>query len=93
MSVVTDFLNKTFHDEIVDVKPPREWWEDYHDVGPRQEGYIVRVVYKYKGMKDIKFSIDNEHLKLVSAIRAARRARRFYADACKKIKQRNENTK
>ena len=94
---IQNFLNRAFADYIVAVEPPREWWIDYRDVGMRLEGYKVPVTYKYAGRKERTFSIDNEHLRLITPEMAIDDAQKFYEKTMKKIElrkqQENENTK
>ena len=87
------FFKKTFHDEIIAIKPPVEWLQAYRDVGVRVEGYAVFVTYKYRGNDKILFSIDNDHLQLISAQRAAKRAQEFYEKMVKKLENNNGKTK
>ena len=94
---IQDFLNRVFSDYIVAVEPPHEWWNYYYDVGMRLEGYKVPVTYKYAGRKERTFSIDNEHLRLITPEMAIDDAQKFYEKTLKKIESRkqqeNENTK
>ena len=87
------FIDRTFHDEIIAIKPPVEWLQAYRDIGVRVEGYAVFVTYKYKGNDKILFPIDNEHLQLVSAKRAAKRAQEFYGKIVRKLENNNGKTK
>ena len=87
------FITKTFHDEIIAVAEPREWWIEYRDIGKRLEGYIVTVTYKYRGKRNLYSVIDNDHFHLISPERALKDAKAFYSKTLQKIKTRNENTK
>ena len=90
---IKNFYERTFRDEIVTVEPPREWWIEYRDIGRRLEGYIVPVVYKYRGKRNLCATIDNDHLNFISKEKALQNAMTFYNNAIKKIKARNENSK
>ena len=87
------FIDRIFNDEIIAIKPPVEWLQAYRDVGVRVEGYAVFVTYKYKGNDKILFPIDNDHLKLISAKRAAKRAQEFYEKIVRKLENSNDKTK
>lgn len=80
-------LNIAFRDEVVAISGPHEWWWEYRDVGKRLEGYLVVVKYKYAGEKKYHFTIDNDHLQLVSANDALKNAKDFYSRVCAKIQQ------
>ena len=90
---INNFIKRTFHDEIVAVEPPREWWMEYRDVGRRLEAYVVSVVYKYRGAQTAYFSVDNDHFLLVTPQKALKNANDFYLRTLQQIKNRNENTK
>ena len=90
---IKDFYEKTFHDEIVAIEEPREWWLEYRDIGRRLEGYIVPVTYKYRGKRNMCAWIDNDHMNLISKEKALQNATTFYNNVINKIKMRNENTK
>lgn len=90
---IKDFMNKTFHDEVVAVAPPREFYYTYRDIGIRLESFVVTVTYKYRGRVNYFFCIDNDHLKLVSVEKAFCAARDYYLSKLQKIKSNNENTK
>lgn len=84
---IKDLYNKTFNDEIIDIKPPREFWCDYRDIGRRLEGYKLKVQYKYKGWSDVFFSIDNDHLQLISKEKALKTAINFYEKVITNLQQ------
>ncbi len=88
-----NFIERTFHDEIVAVEPPRECWMEYRDVGRRLEAYIVPITYKYRGVRNAYFDIDNDHFLLVTPEKALKNANSFYLKILQQIKKRNENTK
>ena len=90
---IRNFIKRTFHDEIIAIEEPREWWVEYKDVGRRLEGYIIPVTYKYRGNQNTYSIIDNDHLHIITKERALREAQKFYAKVQKKIASRNENTK
>ena len=81
------FFIRTFHDEIIAVYPPEEYIVTYRDVGTRLEGYTVRVEYKYRGIDNRLFPIDNDHFQIVSPQRALKYAQDFYMKARDKIEQ------
>ena len=83
--VISNFVNRMFNDEVIDVQPPREWWVEYKDVGKRLEGYIVSVTYKYRGWCDTYSIIDNDHFQLISPKQALKNATRFYNKTRQKI--------
>lgn len=90
------FLIRTFRDEIIEVYPPEDYIVTYRDVGTRLEGYMVRVVYKYHGVENRLFPIDNDHFQFISSQRTLKYAQDFYTNARKKIeqaKQENANEK
>ena len=95
---ISNFINKTFRDEIIDIKPPREWWVEYKDVGKQLEGYIISVIYKYRGERKAYACIDNGFLGIISPDEALHHATVFYDNIRKKIAlrratQQNENIK
>ena len=90
---INNFIKRTFHDEIIAVEPPREFWMEYKDIGPRLEGYITTVTYKYRGKQNLVSTIDNDHFQLISPEKALKNAMNFYEKVTKKIKNSNENTK
>ena len=90
---IRNFIKREFHDEIVAIEEPREWWVEYRDVGKRLEGYVIPVTYKYRGKQNLYSIIDNDHWHLISQERALKKAQKFYAQVQKKIQAHNENTK
>lgn len=92
MSVITDCMNLVFKDDVIGVSSPREWWEEYKDIGPRQEGYTVDVIYKYSGKQTLYFGIDYK-FGLISASIAEKRARNFYLKMCEKVDKYNKRHK
>ena len=82
------FLIRTFRDEIIEVYPPEDYIVTYRDVGTRLEGYMVRVVYKYHGVENRLFPIDNDHFQFISSQRTLKYAQDFYMKARKQIEQR-----
>ena len=84
---VKDLYKKTFDDEIIGIKPPREYWCDYRDVGHRLEGYKIAVTYKYKGLLDVFFIVDNDHFRLVSKEKALKNAMNFYEKTLTNLQQ------
>lgn len=89
---INNFIEHTFHDEIIAVEPPREFWMEYKDVGRRLEGYITTVTYKYRGKQDVVSTIDNEHFQLISPERALKNANDFYLRATRKMYKQKSGT-
>ena len=91
---IRDYLKKTFHDEIIDIEEPREWWVEYKDVGRRLEGYVIPAIYKYRGKQNIYSTIDNDHFFIITKEHAFKSAWKFFNETKKKIAARNnENIK
>ena len=89
-----NFIDRTFHDEIIAIEEPREWWVEYMDKGRRLEGYIIPVTYKYRGKQDAYSVIDNDHFGLITQERALKKAQRFYSRTIQKLNaKKQENSK
>lgn len=83
---ITTLINRVFHDEIIDVVEPREWWMKYNDIGKRLEGYIVTVTYKYRGRRDYYCDIDYGMLRLISKDQALKNAKGLYKCAVERMR-------
>ena len=93
MSKIRDFINRTFHDEVIGVLPPQEVYYTYRDVGTRLESYVVKVTYKYAGAKEAFFDIDNDHFQIISKEQAKIWANAFYKRMLQRIDARNNKTR
>lgn len=105
---IKHFINKTFRDEIVDVKLPREDWFVFNEIS-KLESYVVTVVYKYAGPKDVVFDIEDEEeiipsfflysvaeqnrLRKLSQERTLKSARSFYERKKEQMMSRKNKTK
>lgn len=90
---LTYFIDRTFHNEIISIKPPVEWLEVYRDIGVRVEGYAVPIVRKYSGEEKILFPIDYGMFGFISAEQAAQNAKYFYDKVVQKLEKRDGKTK
>lgn len=82
---IENFIEHTFNDKIVDVRPIKEMRVSYHDIGERLEGYVVPVTYKYRGNRNVYFTIDNDHFKMISAEKALQNAKDYHLKASRKM--------